>query len=60
MVGNAFRKKGILSGFVYGFAVVEILALLGFLGKEDQCKPLRRGLPGDRESCDVSKLEVVM
>lgn len=60
MVGNAFRKKGILSSFVYGFAVVEILALLGFPGKEDQCKLLRRGLPGDRESCDVSKLEVVM
>jgi len=38
----------------------KILALLGFPGKEDQCKLLRRGLPGDRESCDVSKPEVVM
>jgi hypothetical protein len=60
MIGNAFRKKGILSSFVCGFGIVEILGLLDFQGKEDQCKLLRRGLPGDRESCDVGKLEVVM
>jgi hypothetical protein len=60
MVGNAFRKKGILFSFVYGFVVAEILALLGLPGKEDRFKLLRRGPPGDRESCDVSELEVVM